>query len=286
MPEISQKTLGLLRTILDEMRPDELITEYEVRSFWKDALFDAGFPLAAIDVASSYAFRWGQIIPDLYAGKFGATNSHFSRGLPRSACDETIKNLLAFAIHHNQGKTRTTQLVQSLTADGLVVDSSKEADDSLPAELAKIPGKPLLISDLQRRLAGLGVTGVLFIDLDGFKSVNDTMGHPEGDKCLIRIARTISESILGKGKLYRPGGDEFVVLLPNFNADEAASTAGRIRLAIDRENLGGAVKVTASIGVVSSESMEATDADSLFDLADKAMYEAKKTKNRVVVLGN
>ena len=75
---------------------------------------------------------------------------------------------------------------------------------------------------------------ILYLDLDGFKEVNDTLGHAAGNECLIQVARTMASAVLNKGKLYRPGGDEFVVLLPNFSSEEAASTAERIRATIDR----------------------------------------------------
>lgn len=75
---------------------------------------------------------------------------------------------------------------------------------------------------------------VLFIDLDGFKQVNDSQGHQAGDICLDSVVKVASEPILGKGKMYRYGGDEFVVSLPNFVSTEAEATAERIRAAIDK----------------------------------------------------
>jgi diguanylate cyclase (GGDEF)-like protein len=124
---------------------------------------------------------------------------------------------------------------------------------------------------------------MLFIDLDGFKQVNDQLGHHEGDKCLVKVATMIREAAVGKGKLFRPGGDEFVVVLPNFTRHEAAATAERIRTAIETGNPGGTKKVTASIGVTDSEL--AKDAATLYKRADDAMYVAKhdRKKNCVVV---
>jgi diguanylate cyclase (GGDEF)-like protein len=106
--------------------------------------------------------------------------------------------------------------------------------------------------------------------------------HAEGDKCLIRAVKAMSAAIIHKGKLYRRSGDEFIVVLPNFDSREATAVAERIRIAIDDAKPGGAVNVTASIGVATSQSDGVTDAASLEKLADTKMYEAKKTKNRVV----
>jgi len=168
-------------------------------------------------------------------------------------------------------------------------DTQKEAptsapahvDLSVPEEPEELPGKKPLLVDLQQRLDVRGLVSVLFIDLDGFKGVNDTLGHAEGDKCLIRTLRLISNVIVGKGKLYRPGGDEFVALLPNFSQEEAKGTAERVRASIDGDNPGGTLKVTVSIGVASSQSVRT--AEDLIDRADQAMYSSKKTKNCVSV---
>ena len=128
-----------------------------------------------------------------------------------------------------------------------------------------------------------GLVALLFIDLDNFKSVNDQLGsHAEGDKCLVRAVKAMSAAVIHKGKLYRRSGDEFIVVLPNFDSREATAVAERIRAAIDEAKPGGEVRVTASIGVATSQSDGVTDAASLEKLADAKMYEAKKTKNRVV----
>ena len=96
-----------------------------------------------------------------------------------------------------------------------------------------------------------GQIGVIFIDQDNFKTVNDTKGHDAGDKCLEEVARIIGSVVLHKGRLYRyASGDEFMVVLPNVNESEAAATAERIRKAIELQNVGGSVPVTASIGVI------------------------------------
>jgi diguanylate cyclase (GGDEF)-like protein len=282
---LSQRSLGILREILEGMQPEEVITPYESRKFWKDALFDFGFSKIVIDTASTYSFSWSDIIPDLYEGRFGDHNSQFGTTFPPYVSEQTLKKLLAFALHCSRETPQAEELIRSLASDGFDLKASSQADSTVPAELAQLPGKSRLVADVQQRLSASELTAALYIDLDGFKGVNDTKGHGEGDKCLIRVARKMSEAILGKGKLYRPGGDEFVVVLSNFNTTEAASTAERIRAVIDHDNPGGNLKVTVSIGVASSESDGATDAEALLTLADKAMYVAKKTKNQVAVTG-
>jgi diguanylate cyclase (GGDEF)-like protein len=89
--------------------------------------------------------------------------------------------------------------------------------------------------------------------------------------------------LLNKGKLFRIGGDEFCLLLPNFSAAEASATAERIRKIVDSfPPFGCVVKVTASIGVADSETVELKTPEDLVHAADQAMYVAKFTgENRV-----
>ena len=179
--------------------------------------------------------------------------------------------------------SQAQELIEALASDGFDLKPSSKVDYEVPAELAQVPGKSTSVADAQKKLDGRELVSVLYIDLDNFKAVNDTSGHAAGDECLIRVVRMVGATILGKGKLYRAGlGDEFVVLLPNFTAKEAASTAERIRAAIDKDNPGGTLKVTVSIGVASSGSAEASSAVALIERADKMMYVAKQKKNRVV----
>jgi diguanylate cyclase (GGDEF)-like protein len=245
-------------------------------------LFDAGFDTKFIGIASRYEFRWDRIIPDLLAGNFGDHNSYFSMPLLPSDSMSALFRLLEFALDAKNDVPSADKLHESLVADGINMARGSKVDAAVPPELAAIPGEKALLSYIQERLDKNELTSVLYVDLDGFKGVNDSLGHAEGDKCLIRVALKMSEAILGKGKLYRPHGDEFVIVLPNFTIEEAASTAQRIRSAVDGDNPGGKMKVTLSIGVVSSEPGQ-KKADALIAAADSAMYEAKRHKNHVAI---
>ena len=148
----------------------------------------------------------------------------------------------------------------------------------------EMPRKDDLLADLGRMRTTCQQTGLLFIDLDNFKSVNDRMGHDEGDRCLEQVAQIISAAVLHKGRPYRyASGDEFMVVLPNVEEAEAVATAERIRRSLDEENPGGAVKVTASIGVLVDVEKVYESAEEALRAADKAMYEAKLKKNSVFV---
>ena len=124
--------------------------------------------------------------------------------------------------------------------------------------------------------------GVVLVDLDNFKAVNDSKGHPAGDACLAKVVATVGVVIVGEGKLYRYVGEEFAVILRNADADEAAATAERIRRAIEAAQPGGDIEVTGSIGVAASDQPGLRDPDKLLQAVDDAVYSSKNAgKNRV-----
>jgi diguanylate cyclase (GGDEF)-like protein len=152
------------------------------------------------------------------------------------------------------------------------------------AAIKDLPKKDDLLADLNRLLVLPGQIGVIFIDLDNFKTVNDTLGHNAGDKCIEQAAQVIGSVVLHKGRLYRyASGDEFMVVLPNVDESEAAATAERIRKAVELQNIGGPVKVTASIGAVVAAEQVYASADQILKAADDEMYQSKKEKKKNAV---
>ncbi len=125
---------------------------------------------------------------------------------------------------------------------------------------------------------------LLFIDLDGFKQVNDTLGHGVGDDLLKKITWRVSQELRGSDTFSRFGGDEFVVVLPELGATERAeNVVSRILLAIaEKVTLAEQeIFITASIGLTFYPQSEILDADQLLRQADQAMYVAKqKGRNR------
>ena len=151
-------------------------------------------------------------------------------------------------------------------------------------QLARLPKKQELLDELKNSLAGSTEAAVIVLDLDQFKQVNDTKGHVEGDACLENVVVAIGTVLGRKGTLYRWGGDEFAVTLPNFSTEEVAITAERIRGAVEKAKTGKDVPVTASVGVCATDHLQNPSAESLLDAADKAMYISKKNgKNRVTI---
>ena len=140
-------------------------------------------------------------------------------------------------------------------------------------------------SERSRRL-GLGV-GVLFLDLDRFKSLNDAHGHAAGDLVLERLARRVEGALRETDLLFRFGGEEFVVLMPHTAASEVGEVAERVRAAVASEPLAvlagvGALASTVSIGAAATVHPP-FDERALVHAADAACYEAKRLgRDRVV----
>jgi len=127
---------------------------------------------------------------------------------------------------------------------------------------------------------------VIFVDLDNFKSVNDTIGHAEGDRVLQKAASLLRGALREEDVLGRYGGDEFVVLLLNTAEDDSVVVAEKLRVALDTDPELSKLGITGSIGVCSSSASGAVTPEELVEKADHAMYAAKDGgKNRVVVYG-
>jgi diguanylate cyclase (GGDEF)-like protein len=128
---------------------------------------------------------------------------------------------------------------------------------------------------------------IFMIDLDHFKKINDTYGHPFGDTVLIKASGLIRECIRREDFLIRYGGEEFVVLLYNVSLPITVALAERIRKAIESSSIHNEeknidVKITISIGIANLNG-EKLSASELLIKADKALYQAKETRNAVAV---
>jgi diguanylate cyclase (GGDEF)-like protein len=129
---------------------------------------------------------------------------------------------------------------------------------------------------------------VVLLDLDDFKRVNDTHGHPAGDAVLRSIGEVLGSGVRQIDLAARYGGEEFVVLVPESDLTGATQLAKRLRLAVSKARTelpdGKLLKVTASFGVAAKGDL--SSAEQLIAAADDALYEAKRAgKNRVVAAG-
>lgn len=123
---------------------------------------------------------------------------------------------------------------------------------------------------------------MIMVDLDHFKTVNDTLGHSQGDKALQRFAELLREMVRAEDMVARWGGEEFVIVLPHTGVEAATALAERIRSAFQKcWKADDPLHLTASFGVVQYQ--EGEDNDHLLKRADDALYQAKHDGRNCVV---
>ncbi|MES2888822.1 MAG: diguanylate cyclase [Pseudomonadota bacterium] len=141
--------------------------------------------------------------------------------------------------------------------------------------------------ELSRRRRSKTSVAVVMLDVDHFKRVNDTHGHPAGDQVLCEVSRRIASGLRPYDVFGRYGGEEFLIVLPQCQAEPALEVAQRLRLNVGTQPITGpfgSLDITVSVGVALIEGDSDELAQSLLERADAALYRAKgEGRNRVVV---
>jgi diguanylate cyclase (GGDEF)-like protein len=174
-----------------------------------------------------------------------------------------------------------------------VLEIFDDITDAITDDLTKSYNRRKLKEDLKEELERAerynNNLSVLMIDIDWFKEYNDFHGHQKGDELLIKLVNTISHNIRFSDKLYRYGGEEFVVLLPETSEEEAKEVAEKLRGKIVEKKFLGEEEsqptknITVSIGIASYPK-DGHSSSKLIEIADKALYNAKSSgKNTVKV---
>jgi two-component system cell cycle response regulator len=123
---------------------------------------------------------------------------------------------------------------------------------------------------------------VALLDLDNFKQINDTHGHQVGDEVLRRVASRLVSCVRGNDATCRVGGDEFLILMTETNAEIAATVADRVSRAIKDSPIAtrqGSIRMSTSVGVTVRKPKEPTTAEQLIERADQGLM-AAKSKSR------
>jgi two-component system, cell cycle response regulator len=217
------------------------------------------------------------------------------RDLPRLAkgLDLGANDYLIRPIDRNELLARTaTQIRRKRLHDRLEENYQRSLELALTDELTGLYDRQYLnahLDELMERVHQDGITvAVLLFDIDYFKKVNDTYGHPAGDDVLKELAARATNSVRSVDLAARWGGEEFVVVMPETDLAIAATVAERLRVAVEREpitvkEIDAALPITISIGVTITNE-RGDDRDRLIKRADEALYTAKsRGRNQVVV---
>ena len=215
---------------------------------------------------------------------FGTLCATSRQQQPYNLEGEQVMGLFAKLISHYVEKDT---LVQQLQAANVALELHSSTD-----ELTQLPNRRALFKQLALRFASARAqqqqVSLIFIDLDGFKAINDRFGHEAGDLVIKSVASIVQRAAHDNGLAFRYGGEEFLVLLPGI--DEAGTHPSateiytQVRNMTLRDGLTEIGQVDVSIGIASYP--QHTQSDSLLRAADAALYRAKELgRSRIVSFG-
>lgn len=149
-------------------------------------------------------------------------------------------------------------------------------------------GLARLHEEFGRAVRSTAPLGIIMLDIDHFKHVNDAYGHLAGDRVLSRVVRMARSAMREGDVMVRYGGEEFLAILPAASRDDAQQAAERIRRIVENavmRDAGEPIRVTISAGIVAYPETDVESETDLVQRADQALYQAKETgRNRVIVV--
>jgi diguanylate cyclase (GGDEF)-like protein len=232
----------------------------------------------------------GRFLDELFSGPM-AENAFIGKVLHRG---KKIMGLVVFGrgSHEPREMENLSQVISTALSGAYNLERLAKAQDDLRylAENDNLTGLGNRYAFYRRMRSiiddpGPGQAALLFVDLDGFKPINDSYGHDAGDVLLKEIAQRIRSS-LGDSAIgiYRLGGDEFLAIIRSQGPKESERAAKRLLLSVKAPCRCGALRLSVSASVGCSHfPQDAQDPDTLLKYADLSMYRAKETKDSIVV---
>lgn len=214
---------------------------------------------------------------------FRAAGVHAAIASPMRSHGDAVGSMICYFDHPREFDEEAVPLAEALSNQAAQAIARIRLEETLRRaamhdEVTGLPNRRLIEEDVTRTLMhGYRALAVIFIDLDGFKAVNDLLGHAAGDALLREIGQRVRGVIRESDVLGRFGGDEFIAVATVDDPDDAAALADRIRAAVAEPypDLPPGLSITASVGVVTVGNDGAPVMDQLIRAADHAMYEAK-----------
>ncbi len=237
-----------------------------------------------------------QFVPDVPMDEvFRAAGIHAAIASPLRYTGESIGSMVCYFDHPRDFDDEAVPLAEALANQAAQAIARVRLEETLRRaamhdEVTGLPGRRLVEEEVGRSLSsGTGRLCVVFIDLDGFKGVNDRLGHAAGDGLLGEVGRRLQSIVRDRDIVGRFGGDEFIAVGEVEHEDDAVSLAERIRRSVAEPYPGipSDLPITASIGVVSAPEAGGHEVvfDQLVRSADHAMYEAKSAGGDRVSVG-
>lgn len=269
--------IGVLDAMLTEAGRQDVADVAGVATGVSTGLWWAALALLALIALGLFMFERTVLRPFAYLADalkreaLGAENVP----LPTATTHETHDLVTAFSELQRQIRARQTELEHQALHDSLTA----------------LPNRTLLRDRLNQAVAsahrGRGSSALLLIDLDRFKQINDTLGHPVGDRVLQQVARRLTGLLRESDTVARLGGDEFAILLPNASRSQAEGVAHKVLHALESPLSVGEhqLVVGASLGIALYP-QHGRSADALVQHADIAMYAAKRGRIGWLVYGN
>jgi diguanylate cyclase (GGDEF)-like protein len=170
-----------------------------------------------------------------------------------------------------------------LAFDGIKLQTDQLTEAAMTDALTGLSNRRTMESRMKQWTEELKPYAIIILDIDRFKLINDTFGHQEGDKVLQHLANIVTSTVRPGDLCSRYGGEEFVVLLPFGNVNDAYEISEQIRTKMENSENHLKQKVTISLGVAHFP-LQSSNADELFVLADQALYKAKHAgRNRTMI---